>query len=599
MSNIIRLILSVMKLNLAKTQILFLFLIFIYSNSTGTSRYFVSNAAELTSKLSFVQPGDTIIMKSGEWKNQLLVFNARGTKEKPIYLMAEKGGEVILNGTSTLRIAGEYLIVDGLKFLNGYSSSGAVIEFRNGSQLSSNCRLTNTAIIDYNPSDKTKDYKWISLYGNNNRIDHCYLKGKSHSGTTLVVWLPDTNSYKQNYNPNRHLIDSNYFAYRPELGVNGGETIRVGDSNTSMEDSYTVVEYNYFEECDGETEIISNKSCENIYRYNTFYNCDGMLTLRHGNRCTVNGNFFVGLAKSGSGGVRIIGEDHKVYNNYFQDLKGTGIRSALCMMNGIKNSPLNGYWQVKNALVAFNTFVNTKQTFNIGYGNSSTQPLEPINSTIANNLVYTTSSPIITYTDIPQNMFYEGNIFYGASLGINNPGGINIISPQLLKESDGIYRITSASPAFGGAVGNYAFVKIDLDGQNRNGTKDVGADQISSDPITVSKMNKDNTGPDWMRTITQLKEEPEKITTDFILYQNYPNPFNASTIIRFSLKYESDVEIKFYDLSGREIFKSISSKYAAGEHQLIVDFKDLSSGIYMYSLKTKNSLLTKKMMMIK
>lgn len=588
-----------MTLNLTKSKILILCLIFFYSAGTDAKSFLVSNASELTLKLFSVQPGDTIIMKSGEWKNQLLVFKANGTKDRPIYLIAEKGGEVVLNGTSTLRIAGEYLVVDGLKFLNGYSSNGAVIEFRNGSQLSSNCRLTNTSIVDYNPSDKTKDYKWISLYGNNNRVDHCYLKGKSHSGTTLVVWLPDTNSYKQNYNPNHHLIDSNYFAYRPELGVNGGETIRVGDSNTSMEDSYTVIEYNYFEECDGETEIISNKSCENIYRYNTFYNCDGMLTLRHGNRCTVNGNFFIGLSKSGSGGVRIIGEDHKVYNNYFQDLKGTGIRSALCMMNGIINSPLNGYWQVKNALVAFNTFVNTKQTFNIGYGNSSSQPLEPINSTIANNLVYTTSSPIITYTDIPQKMFYEGNIFFGASLGITNPGGINIISPQLLKESDGIYRITTSSPAFTAAVGNYSFVNYDLDGQNRIGAKDVGADQISSDPIIVTKMNKDNTGPDWMRTITQLKEEPEKITTDFALYQNYPNPFNASTIIRFSLKYESDVEIKFYDLSGRVIFKSISSKYSAGEHQLMVDLKDLSSGIYMYSLKTKNSLLTKKMMMIK
>ena len=44
------------------------------------------------------------------------------------------------------------------------------------------------------------------------------------------------------------------------------------------------MEQNFFDRCDGELEIISSKSCDNIYRGNTFLNCAGMLTLRHGNR---------------------------------------------------------------------------------------------------------------------------------------------------------------------------------------------------------------------------------------------------------------------------------------------------------------------------
>jgi poly(beta-D-mannuronate) lyase len=49
-----------------------------------------------------------------------------------------------------------------------------------------------------------------------------------------------------------------------------------------MSNSRTVVEHNLFQECNGEIEIVSSKSCENTYRYNTFLNCEGAVTLRHG-----------------------------------------------------------------------------------------------------------------------------------------------------------------------------------------------------------------------------------------------------------------------------------------------------------------------------
>ena len=60
-----------------------------------------------------------------------------------------------------------------------------------------------------------------------------------------------------------------------------------------MNVSRMIVEDNYYEHCDGEAEIISNKSCENIYRRNTFVECKGAL-MRHGNRCTAEGNWFFG-----------------------------------------------------------------------------------------------------------------------------------------------------------------------------------------------------------------------------------------------------------------------------------------------------------------
>jgi poly(beta-D-mannuronate) lyase len=115
-------------------------------------------------------------------------------------------------------------------------------------------------------------------------MDHCYLAGKTNDSPTLQIEVGSS--------PNRHLIDHNHFGPRPPLGRNGGETIRVGYSHQSMSNSCTTVEHNLFDRCDGELEIISNKSCENVYRFNTFLDCAGMFTLRHGNRCLVEGNFF-------------------------------------------------------------------------------------------------------------------------------------------------------------------------------------------------------------------------------------------------------------------------------------------------------------------
>ncbi len=469
-------------------------LLFLANSKILAKAVYVTNASEIKTALTTVQPGDSIVMADGIWIDSHIIFAANGTLDAPIYLIAETPGKVVLTGTSTLRIAGDYLTVDGLFFKNGYSSSGAVVEFRNSGTESNYSRLTNCAIVDYNPSDKNTDYKWISLYGTHNRVDHCYIKGKKHSGTTLVVWLTN--------HPNYHLIDHNYFGYRPELGFNGGETIRVGTSDWSMYDSYTTVEYNYFEECDGEIEIISNKSCENTYRYNSFVRCAGSLTLRHGNRCYVYGNYFDGSFKSNSGGVRIIGEDHKVFNNYFTHLSGSGYHSALSVVNGVVNSPLNRYFQVKNAIIAFNTFVDNKYTVTIGAGKSSEQSLPPKNCVIANNIIKTSYSPIVTYTDTPDSLTWEGNIIFGANLGITNPGGIKIEDPKLFFAEDSLWRIESSSPAKDSAVESFNFVTEDFDGQKRDNLPDIGADEFSLQPIIRHPIGPDSVGIDWMKLVS-------------------------------------------------------------------------------------------------
>lgn len=451
----------------------------------------VSDMQALNKAIASAQAGDRIVMANGTWRDADILFAAVGDAGRPITIVAQTPGQVILTGTSRLRFSGRYLVVDGLWFKEGALTDGHVIQFRRDSSFEAHhCRLTNTAVTDYNPPSDTTEYKWISLFGTNNRVDHCYVSGKNHDGATVVVWVGD--------GPNDHVIDYNYFADRPELGRNGGETLRVGTSSVSMTTSRTVVEHNLFERCDGEIEIISSKSGENVYRHNTFRSSKGMLTLRHGNANVVEGNFFLGENLSSTGGVRVIGEDHLVVNNYFENLTGTGGRSALVLVDGVPNSPLNGYFQVKRPVIGFNTFVDCRQTIEIGNGKgSSNRSLPPLDVTFANNLVRGTGErSIVNVIDAPIGAKWEGNMFGGGEIGINVSGiDTRIIS---FSKSEGLWRPVAGSVSIDGAVGGYGDVTRDVDGQARMGKKDVGCDEKSDAPVVFKPLQRADVGPVWL-----------------------------------------------------------------------------------------------------
>ena len=466
------------------------FLVFARVYAQSGREIHVADLSELNKAITSSQAGDRIVMANGTWRDADILFAAVGDAGRPIRLVAQTPGEVILTGTSRLRFSGRYLIVDGLWFKDGALSEGHVIQFRRDSSFESHhCRLTNTAITNYNPPSDTTEYKWISLYGTNNRVDHCYVAGKNHDGATVVVWVGD--------GPNDHVIDHNYFADRPELGRNGGETLRVGTSSVSMTVSRTVVEHNLFERCDGEIEIISSKSGENIYRHNTFRSSKGMLTLRHGNANIVEGNFFLGENVSNTGGVRVIGEDHRVVNNYFESLLGTGGRSALVLVDGVPDSPLNGYFQVKRPLIAFNTFVDCRQTIEIGNGKgSSNRSLPPLDVTFANNLVRGTGErSIVNMVDAPIGAVWEGNIFGGGEIGITVSG----IESQTvsLNKSEGLWRPIAGSANIDAAVGSYAGVTVDIEGQARV-RADIGCDEMSDEAVVYRPLGRSDVGPSWL-----------------------------------------------------------------------------------------------------
>ncbi|MCL4124448.1 UNVERIFIED_CONTAM: hypothetical protein GTU68_056831 [Idotea baltica] len=392
----------------------------------------VNSIDEFNDRVSNIQPGDSIVLANGVWKNTELLFEANGTAEKPITLIAEEKGKVILEGESNLRIAGDYLIVKGLVFKNGYTPTNAVISFRKSrEEMANNSRLTECVIDNFNnPERQVQDY-WITIYGKNNRIDHNHITGKKNLGVTMIVGLDTEDSRKNN-----HKIDHNYFGPRPTYGNNGGETLRIGTSHHALQNSNTLVESNYFDRTNGEHEIISNKSCQNTFKYNTFFECTGTLTMRHGNETLVDGNMFIGNGKPSTGGVRVINEKQTVTNNYHIGLTGYRFRGAFVMMNGVPNSPPNRYVPVIDSKVNNNTFIDCANIL-FGAGSDSERSQAPRTSEFSENIIYNHSKKdIFTIDDDISGIAFNSNIL-GENSETKIKQGFENSEIQLVKNEQG------------------------------------------------------------------------------------------------------------------------------------------------------------------
>ena len=385
--------------------------------------FLVRNESEYAQAAQLAQAGDTIMLANGVWRDFEIVFAGKGSEGEPITLTAEEKGKVILSGQSNLRLAGDYLVVSGLVFKDGYTPSSEVIAFRrNKENLANNSRVTEVVIEDFSKPERMDSDYWVGIYGKNNRFDHSHLAGKRNKGVTMAVRLNTEDSQE-----NHHRIDHNYFGPRPVLGSNGGETLRIGTSHYSLSDSFTVVENNFFDRRDGEVEIISVKSGKNILRNNTFFESRGTLTLRHGNGNLIEGNVFLGNGVEHTGGIRVINADQTVRNNYLEGLTGYRFGSGFTVMNGVPNSPINRYHRVVNAKIENNSFINLDH-IHLAAGSDQERSAVPQDSTVTDNIFYNESgkSPFSVFDDISgitfanniSNEYVEPKIRTGIDKGI-------------------------------------------------------------------------------------------------------------------------------------------------------------------------------------
>lgn len=104
--------------------------------------------------------------------------------------------------------------------------------------------------------------------------------------------------------------------------------------------------------------------------------------------------------------------------------------------------------------------------------------------------------------------------------------------------------------------------------------------------------------------LTSIIAEPNMTPESYTLSQNYPNPFNPTTQIKFTLPVDSRVDLKIYDILGREVATLMSDELKAGYYTTEWNGRNnsgvmVSSGIYIYRIVAGKFVQTKKMMMLK
>lgn len=85
----------------------------------------------------------------------------------------------------------------------------------------------------------------------------------------------------------------------------------------------------------------------------------------------------------------------------------------------------------------------------------------------------------------------------------------------------------------------------------------------------------------------------------FDLSQNYPNPFNPSTVISYNIPFQTKVELKVYNILGKEVARPVNEIQEAGSYSISFNGDKLSSGVYFYELRAGDYTAKKKMILIK
>lgn len=491
--------------------------------TTPPVKRLVATVTEFKNALNAMNPGDTIAVANGTYNMSSFTITRSGCLERPILIIPQNDGQVILNGATALVFRNvKYLTFKGFHFQS--SNIGTGIKLENCSKV----RITGNRFA----ITETTSCTWVyigdtfaspePLKSGYNRVDHNVFDGKTQAGNFIRM---DGNIDQQS---RYDTIDHNWFKNNGPRADNEKESIRIGVSTLSKSSGFTVVEYNLFEDCDGDPEIVSVKSCDNIIRYNTFRRCLGTLCLRQGSRSVVEGNYFFGEGKTGTfnngtigaGGIRVYGKDHTIINNYFHGTTGSRWDAAITITNGDVNNnstSLSSHYLPENLVVAFNTLVHNTSNIEIGFNNGGSYPLAPINCLIANNIVVDSVNPIIKSYNATSlaGVSFSNNIMYPtntSSIGIStNASQVMVVDPLLMQPACSaplncgqmmaykVWRLSAGSPAIDAATGNYPAVTMDYEKQLRSGAKDIGADEYSNtNPVLVGfgALDASHVGPD-------------------------------------------------------------------------------------------------------
>jgi hypothetical protein len=127
---------------------------------------------------------------------------------------------------------------------------------------------------------------------------------------------------------------------------------------------------------------------------------------------------------------------------------------------------------------------------------------------------------------------------------------------------------------------------------------------ISSDPAIKDQIELDDVVVRLVGEAVGVEDQPTNLPTSFALKNNYPNPFNPTTNIEFSLAKSDYTSLKIYSITGELVSTLVNGEMQSGTHSITFNGRDdagneLSSGMYIYELKSGANISAKKMFLIK
>jgi poly(beta-D-mannuronate) lyase len=420
----------------------------------------VTSLSALQTAINNASPGAVITLANGVYTASVdITINKQGTSSQPITIQAQTTGGAEIKGTGGFDIVSpaKYIVIKGFKFT--HSASHASME--SGTSF---CRWTR------NLFDTPGAGEYLQLNGNDHEIDYNTFQNKEDPGKFITVRGTGSQIAQ------RLWIHHNYFYNQDPQTGNGNETFQFGLSGYSLSNSNSIVEYNLFELCEGENEMISVKASEVTLRYNTIRDCPAQFTLRHGNRCLVYGNYFINTP-----GLRIFGDDHKIYSNHYENCN-----PAINIGNGdgevADGAPLTSHDRPDRVLIAFNTLVNNPANIT---QSGRTDGLGATNITVANNIIQG-GGPAASIAGPYTGGVWSNNMLFNTNGDGDMPAsGYTTANPLLARDATGTFHLQPGSPAINAAAGSYPSVTTDMDGQARTSPLDIGADEVSSAAVTA------------------------------------------------------------------------------------------------------------------
>lgn len=485
-----------------------------------------NSQSSLTAALAVAHDGDVIVFKQSITGNSLKIENYDFDPENPLWVIAEDGVSIHslqIKDSSGINVAGvdfhstqsstllKVIASQHIKILrNSFDLSGVEGQAKgqsaliltpsydvaeNSEAVEIGCNLFENIHFDLVPDDPaTADV--------NERRAHSgsFIKAQWDSDRGLIPTdLHIHHNHFRNIAPVPQGEDFNENTFE---GDTDREAIVFGVSDSQDVQTNYVVESNLFEDCDGENEIITVKTSNNTIRNNTFKNSLGSVSIRFGAQTNVYGNYFLAdgsnqhVFENDTGGVRIYGSGHLIFNNYFQGLTGTGYRMPILLDSGDSTDSSGGskHERSSGVQVVHNTVVDCTSGIGLGGVNASYDE-PPLNNTIANNLIVNTQSSLLVISAESGTVF-DKNWGYGAELGASlAPAEFSVSDTLPLTSAGGFYVLSEASPGRdAGSISYESFVTRDIEGQTRS-APDIGADEYSTEPVTARALVADDVGP--------------------------------------------------------------------------------------------------------